>query len=251
MTGLLPRLRPDAPDADSLCVFVPHVGAGTASFRPLLAHLPPSCIARCVRLPGRERGSGENPEWTAADTAGAVADDVASMIAQRELRLVVVGQCYGAWLAYRIVTELSAAAAAACRGLLVLSQVPPADAPVSPLHLADDEEVWSGVRQLGGTPEELVADPDFRALQLPVLRADLRAYEERQAFVGAPIDVPITAMAGRTDPAVPVGSLRRWAAHTSRYREHLLDSGHWLAEEQPAVIAGVIQQMLDRPLEPR
>nr|BFE87626.1 hypothetical protein GCM10020093_102270 [Planobispora longispora] len=87
--------------------------------------------------------------------------------------------------------------------------------PLAELAEVSDEEMLSRLIELGGLPEELVAEPELCELVLPVLRADFTWLREYVYRPGPPIGVPIEGFAGADDRSVPAEVMRDWAGHTS------------------------------------
>ena len=83
------------------------------------------------------------------------------------------------------------------------------------LYRASDDEVLDELRELGGTPPDLLADRELMSMAVRVLRADYTAlgtYEYRRA---APLTVPLTVFGGHGDPIAPPAQLRGWQAQTA------------------------------------
>ena len=86
-----------------------------------------------------------------------------------------------------------------------------ARAPAAPVPPTDAELV-DALRGLGGTPPEILDSPDMLELLLPPMRADyalLAGYEPRWQ---PPLDIPITALVGDSDPTVDLAAVRTWGA---------------------------------------
>jgi medium-chain acyl-[acyl-carrier-protein] hydrolase len=55
----------------------------------------------------------------------------------------------------------------------------------------------------------------MRPLFLPMVRADARMTQNYRYVPGSPVDYPVTAMAGETDPDVQEEHLEGWRQHTT------------------------------------
>jgi medium-chain acyl-[acyl-carrier-protein] hydrolase len=85
----------------------------------------------------------------------------------------------------------------------------------TPMHLLPDPEFVSELaRRYGPASITLLADPELRALFLPVLRADFRAVETYTYVAGQPLCCPTTAFGGLDDPRANEAELDGWRAHT-------------------------------------
>src|SRR5439155_21562009 len=95
-------------------------------------------------------------------------------------------------------------------------------------HHLPDAEFLAGIRDLGGTPPELVANDEFLQLMLPTLRADFTAAETYRWPPGQPLPVPITTFGGADDPLVTRADLDGWAVHAGGgLSVHLLPGDHF------------------------
>ncbi len=116
------------------------------------------------------------------------------------------------------------------------------------VHLRDDAGLLAQLRALGGADEEVLRDADLMGLLLPAIRADYRAVETyRPSEVPAVLDVPVTALAGREDPAVEVAEMDAWRHHTSAaFRLHTFPGGHFYLHQRVAEVAAVVAGALPR-----
>lgn len=71
------------------------------------------------------------------------------------------------------------------------------------------------LREMGGTPAEVLAEPELVAGLLPTLRADLTVLSSHGFQATTPLDLPIRAFAGTGDPEASPARMRGWAAETS------------------------------------
>jgi medium-chain acyl-[acyl-carrier-protein] hydrolase len=84
------------------------------------------------------------------------------------------------------------------------------------------------LRDLGGTPPEVLAEPEVMQALLPTLRADLTLHTTATAGRDAPLDVPIRAFTGTDDPTAPPARMHGWQDETSaRFELDLIPGGHF------------------------
>ncbi|WP_274651222.1 thioesterase II family protein [Paenibacillus humicola] len=93
-------------------------------------------------------------------------------------------------------------------------------------HLADDE-LKEEIVQFGGTPPELLNDPEFSRMFLPIIRADMKAvetYTPDEEII--PLSCNISICNGKQDHLV--AHLEEWRAYTSEEIEfRLFEGGHF------------------------
>jgi medium-chain acyl-[acyl-carrier-protein] hydrolase len=67
---------------------------------------------------------------------------------------------------------------------------------------------------LNGTPDEVLQNNEILELLLPALRADFAVCEEYVYVPDAPLDCPISAFGGQSDPEVTEEELGAWCEQT-------------------------------------
>lgn len=109
---------------------------------------------------------------------------------------------------------------------------------------ATDASLTAWMREVGGTPEALLDDPDFMAMQLPIMRSDLRM-SHRHDSIPEPFDVPVLLLAAAEDPVTTAESMRGWSEVTSGVvTERVVPGGHHGLLEPEADVLGVIGRVL-------
>lgn len=84
-----------------------------------------------------------------------------------------------------------------------------------PLHALPDAEFVQKLRELNGTPEEVLRHVELLQLLIPVLRADFAVCETYVHQPKPPLDCPISAYSGLGDDYVNREELQGWAKHTA------------------------------------
>ena len=181
---------------------------------------------RGVELPGRGVRLGEEPFVSLPPLIRCLADQLEPLL---DRPFAFFGHSMGGLVAFELARTLRERGCPSPRHLFISA----AAAPGTPqsrrsLHDSSDEEVLEELRDLGGTPQELLDDKELMAMAVPTLRADysvLGNYEYRES---APLDVPITVFGGRSDEIAPPADLRGWQSHTDAgYRIKLFPGDHF------------------------
>jgi medium-chain acyl-[acyl-carrier-protein] hydrolase len=225
------------PEQSPRCWFLcfPHAGAGAAGYLGLSKLLPPGIALRVAQLPGREGRFREPPYRDARALARALLPTV-EVLADRPI--VLFGHSLGALAAFEVAREMRH------RGL-----PPPAHLYVSARqaphvgmrgratwNLSDDALV-AALRELGGTPETVLGDPELFALLAPALRADLEMNERYEYTSAEPLATAITAFASAGDPRAAPGEVAAWADHTTRRFAFVqVDGGHFALLDRPRLL---------------
>ena len=118
-------------------------------------------------------------------------------------------------------------------------------------HELSDVELRTQLKQLGGTPDGVVDDPDLWAVFEPIIRADMRLVEKWRSAPG-PLPLALSAYAGRQDhPASPL-RMAHWKDHTTRFMGlRTFDGGHFHFLDDPARLLRQIEQDATTALDTR
>lgn len=102
-------------------------------------------------------------------------------------------------------------------------------------HQLPDGQFLCGIRDLEGTPPEVLAHENLLEMMLPTLRADFTAAETFRCQPDEPLLCPITVFGGTEAPLVSRASFEVWSPHSSGgFRLHLLPGNHFfLATARP------------------
>jgi surfactin synthase thioesterase subunit len=192
---------------------------------PLLQRIPESVEVVGVTLPGRERRIAESTDELRTDPHGAVRAVLGELSAQPPLPTVLFGHSMGAAFA----TAILLAAPDLCQGLVVSGHPGMISAGDLEPPVWSDRELLDLLRDGGGTPADLFAEPSVRQYLLDLLSCDL-AVSRRLAVrnSGRPIPVSLTVLGGREDLLVRPAQLDAWADRAvCGVRVRLFPGGHF------------------------
>lgn len=221
----------------------PHGGGSAAEYAGWARHLT-GIEVWAIQLPGRGTRFKE-PAFTS------MAQLVSALVEQVSFRapFAFFGHSFGALVAYEVPRQLRRRN----RQLpehLVVSGYPAPHLPRVEQHvheLPDDQLLAEVGGRHGGLSEEVLTDPQLRALTVGCLRADYQIVETYVWQEDAALPMPITVFAGREDH-IPPDELALWDRHTTggvTVRE--FPGGHFYLREQRAAtlraLAGVVRGM--------
>ncbi|MFJ4948511.1 thioesterase II family protein [Streptomyces sp. NPDC088760] len=216
----------------------PHAGGSAASYVPLLRCLSPRLDALAVQYPGRQDRRREQP---AEDVAGLARQIAAALRPATDRPYALFGHSMGALVAFETAQVLRASGAPAPLRLFLSGRGAPTGQPNPHDQLPDDAAILAAVRRLGGTSAAALADPDLLELALPVLRADYRALAAYRRPPGEPLDTPVTALTGDTDPVVAPAEVARWREFTrSGCEVRVFPGGHFYLDHCTDAVADVV-----------
>lgn len=210
-----------------------HAGGGASFFRPWAAAMPDGVELCAIQLPGREQRFAE----PCFGRLGPLLDElVPALTPFLDRRFALFGHSLGALVAFEVARRLGDVPLVGLAASAFRAPHLPAERTLSALP---DGEFLAEIARLGGTPPELLGDPELMETMLPALRGDFVLAESYRHDPGARLAVPIVAMGGAADPWVGAEALGGWAAHTGTgFRLRLFRGGHfYLVEERGEVIA--------------
>jgi surfactin synthase thioesterase subunit len=216
-------------------LFFPFGGGSAWSGRSIEAAVPTGYGLSAVQYPGRGTRIGEPHARDVTQIARSV---VAELVPAGPT--VFFGHSLGALVAFETV-RLSRERSV---DLLVVSAAQAPGAPQEPDSSSlDDEALTELLASHGGTPEDVLQDPDLMQMTLPALRADLRLARDYRPYPPPVVDTPIIAIGGDCDPTVPAESLALWQRHTQRWLGALTaPGGHFYLQQDLSAVAQALRQ---------
>jgi medium-chain acyl-[acyl-carrier-protein] hydrolase len=227
----------------------PYAGGGAAIYQHWQQHAPDWLQICPLELPGRGRLCTENPFISITELA---AEITSALYPYTNVPYALFGHSMGATIAYEVACGLEAAGRTPARKLFVSGARAPfltrRKPPVS--HLAD-VEFLAHVRDLNGTPAEILANQELMAVLLPVLRADF-ALGERYRMRGLQLlRAPITALAGNEDEETPASDVQEWKRLTSGpFHSARFPGDHFFIRPNEASIVDLIRAELSSGVHP-
>lgn len=223
-------------------ICLPPAGAGPSLFRPW-QRIDPQVSAPTI--PGRE---GRYHEPAPGDLRRLVDRLAVENAAALPARYALFGYSMGGTVALLLARRLVAMGLPAPEALFVLGAPPPdrlRDGTTGFHHLNSDA-FWSEIRRLGGTPDEIIADPDLRALFEPALRQDFRICDDYlHVDDGFRLACPIHVFAAEDDHLITADDAAHWGAFTRAGAQvHAIRGGHMLDAPSFAALHGRIRALL-------
>jgi medium-chain acyl-[acyl-carrier-protein] hydrolase len=221
----------------------PFAGGGTLAYEPWRRALPDRIACVAARLPGRET---RMTEPALSDLPSVVHRATTELLAVLEPPYALYGHSMGALVALHVLRELSRRGAEPPLGLIVAARPAPHLPSSKPgTDRVGDERIVSELRQLGGLPDEIAANAAAAQLFLPLLRADLTLNELRET-PAVPINAPIMALAGVSDPRVSPPDVAAWHQWTSsEFRFEVVPGDHFFAFSDCRATLRLVVDQLD------
>jgi len=217
-------VRRKAPRLRLFCF--PYAGGSATAFRDWHALLPEELELVAVQLPGRENRYAETPstdlKWIVEALASAIAPHL-------DLPYACFGHSLGTLLSYELVREVQR------RGLpppvhVVMSGrgAPHLSRQQGNTHLLPDAEFIAELREMQGTPEEVLGNPEMMRLLLPSLRADFALAAQERSELPQLLPCGMSVYGGLGDAGVPRAHLQEWQHYCAKpIRLRLFPGGHF------------------------
>ncbi|QMU70037.1 thioesterase II family protein [Streptacidiphilus sp. P02-A3a] len=229
--------------AERTLVCLPYAGGGPQTYQDWEGLLPTATSVLAVTPPGRGRRFGETP---CRDVPSMVLPLTGELAVTLDGPYTLFGHSLGATTAFELCREIRRRGLRGPTALVVSGRQAPdlpwTEAPISGLP---DAEFADALRELGGTPEAVLQQPELMRILLPSLRADFAIVEAYRYQDEAPLDIPILALAGTDDRRAPVRRMSGWARQTNAsFTLRTVRGGHFFVDTEPAVVTGLLSAVV-------
>ncbi|UNO38516.1 thioesterase [Streptomyces sp. MST-110588] len=200
--------------------------------------------------PGRETRIDEPPR---RDLDALVAGAAGAMSPYLDRPFGLFGHSLGAIVAYHVAHLLREQGLPEPAHLFVAGhRAPHLPDRIPPIHHLPDEAFADGVRELGGMPEDVLAEPELMRLLLPGLRADFTISDTYTYRPLMPLDCPVTALGGLADHTATEAETEEWRVHTTgAFRHFMLPGGHFFLSSARQLLTGIVESGIHRSLRSR
>ena len=213
----------------------PYAGGGASAYRGWGASLPQEIEVCPVQLPGREGRLREPPFTRSGEMITAIADALTPWL---DLPFVFFGHSMGGMIGFELTRELRRRGRTLPLHLFVSGRrAPQLPARDEPIHDLPEPEFIERLRELDGTPEEVLQHAELMKLLIPLLRADFAVNETYEYTEEPPFDVGISAFGGLADVDVSRDDVEAWSVQTrGRFRMRMMPGGHFFLHNQKDLI---------------
>lgn len=224
-----------------LIVF-PYAGGTPTVYRHWHTYLPSEVELAAVQLPGRGLPLNEPllDEWRV------VISDVSTALATvLDRPFIFFGHSLGALVAFEVARWLRRHAGIQPVKLLMSGRRAPQLPDDLAVSDASNEALIAHLRELDGTPAEVLDDPELFAVVAPGLRADFRLVERYRYTSEPPFACPIVAFGGREDDETAEGRLDAWRIHScAPFASFVLPGGHFFLHSRERELLRLIRSEL-------
>jgi len=208
LSGVKPNL------SASLRLFCfPYAGGGATVFRTWQSELPQDVEVCPVQIPGRGRRLNEAAYTNVHTLVHELAQGLFPFLRKP---FAFFGHSMGATICFELARYLRKEHCLMPRRLFVSGRrAPHMPATHAITYNLPDPEFFVALRDLKGTPHEVLEQPDLMELMLPLLRADFELSETYTYLSGPLLDCPMSIYGGQEDDDVPREHLEAWRELTT------------------------------------
>ncbi len=236
----LPDLRAGSVTNLHLYCF-PYAGSNASIFQSWHAYFPKPISICPVHLPGRGTRFQELPIKQFPLVVEAIADAIQCHV---DVPYAFFGHSLGSLIAFEVIQRLQARGMPLPVHFIASGCVAPSlveHLVRNPLSELPEKELIDRLRQLNGTPTEILEHAELLSLVLPTLRADFALYESYRYQYCQPLDCSLPVIGGMDDQEVTWNHLARWRQETAGYFSlYQLPGDHFYIHQQEATLLQLI-----------
>ncbi len=221
----------------------PYAGGGASVYRGWASRLPGDVEVCPVQLPGRESRLRDQPFSRPEPMIQALVDVLQPYM---DLPFVFFGHSMGSMIGFELSRELRRRGWKLPLTLFVSGRRAPHLAPrEEPIHDLPEPEFIEKLRELNGTPEEVLQHAELMKLLLPILRADFAVNETYVFTEEEPFDFALSAFGGLGDVEVTREDVEAWRQYTrGRFRVRMLPGDHFFVHSAKDLILEAVARDL-------
>lgn len=221
----------------------PYAGSGVMIYHTWAEQLPSDVEVYLARLPGREGRLREAPLTRLTPLVHLINAEIRPLLNKP---FAFFGHSMGAIIAFELARILRRQSGLEAAHLFISGRRAPQlprDEAIT-YHLSEPE-FTEALRNLNGTPSEVLEHPELMNLVMPLLRADFEVCQTYSFVPGAPLTCDMTVFGGLQDPDVPRESLVAWKEQTNgQCSVRMLPGDHFFLHSSQALLLRVLNREL-------
>jgi medium-chain acyl-[acyl-carrier-protein] hydrolase len=223
----------------------PYAGGSAVIFRDWARALPPDVEVCAAMLPGRGSRMLEPSQTRLSAVVAHLTDAITPYL---DKPFAFFGHSMGALTAFDLARGLRREVGVEPKHLFVSGcRAPHLPDPDPPPYNLPDPEFIEFLRNLNGTPEEVLEKQELMDLMMPLLRADFEAVSTYAYAAGQPLSCPLTAYGGLRDCTVSQEELAAWSEHTTAgFALRMFDGDHFFIHQAATQLLSTLGRELIR-----
>ena len=225
---------------------LPYAGGGASIFHGWEGGLPPHVGLYAVQFPGRENRITEAPHASMEPLVEVLTQAMAPHL---DLPFILFGHSLGARVAFEVARALRNAWGIEPQHLIVSGSRGPHIPEPNPLHHLSDQAFITELERFSGTPQAALKNQELMALLLPMLKADFAVDETYRFQASPPLNCPITAFGGHSDPEATRDEIITWSKYTaSRFTLKMVEGDHFSLLDKKGELLKEIAILIDKAM---
>lgn len=236
----------EKPNARLRLICFPYAGGSSLTYRPWIKNLHPDVELVLIQLPGRGARFSEAP-FKSMDVMVKAIGVALNLLDKKPF--IFFGHSMGARVAYELALQLFMDKQRLPSHIIVSgSPAPFIERKKELTHDLPDEAFMRHVRELKGTPEEVLQDDELMQLLLPVLRADFKIVESYCNKCIQKIPARVSVFAGKKDD-IDLKDMESWLMlFESNTGLSWFNGGHFFVDEFSAEVLLEINKIIKNHL---
>lgn len=220
----------------------PYAGGGLSTYANWHKYLPKDVEVVFVQPPGRGSHMFEPAFDNMTDMINAL---IIQILPRLNRPFIFFGHSLGSRIGFELTKQLEQRYGFSPRHFIASgSRAPHVSGTLENWHLLSDDNFKEQLRELNGTPEEVLNNDELMSLIMPLLRADFRIADEYRAIL-EPIACPISVLGGTNDSDVSKQDLDEWSKVTSSYfKAHEFEGDHFFIDKNPENVLPIVRDVL-------
>ncbi|PVZ68905.1 thioesterase II family protein [Pelagibaculum spongiae] len=231
----------------------PFAGGSPQAYFNWHQFLPASVEVSAICLPGRAQRMAEQPLNSIEQMVQGLVPALAPALVpvskgKTQTPYVFFGHSMGATLAYETMLELKRQGLPLPAHLIVSGRRAPSEhGQARNLSSLPKAQFIEALKNLEGTPKELLEHQELMELLEPILRADFAAIENWRPKQHLPFNLPITAMGGTEDHRVSLSQLAAWQEiNQQKISLKTYSGGHFFIQSQQDAVLKDLTHILEQ-----
>jgi medium-chain acyl-[acyl-carrier-protein] hydrolase len=232
------HLHAPAPARRLFCF--PYAGGSAAIYHAWPDALPSDVEVCAIQLPGRANRIAERPY---AEMSTLVTAVTSAMLPWLDRPFALFGHSFGALVAFEVARAVRAQAQVVPTHLFVSGRGAPHLPPSRTIDATTSDTAFiNALRELNGTPPEVLNHPEVLQLLLRTVRADFQVVNSYGYTADRPLSCPITAFGGSDDEESQESRLAAWRTQTSGpFAHHVLRGDHFFIVDRQAELLALLR----------
>lgn len=243
----IPKPKPNAP---LRLICLPYAGGNANSFVPYSALQELNAEICAVQLPGK--GSRLNEaQYQSIDT---LVEDLAEVLTPIiDKPYVIWGHSFGSRIGFELIRYFKEhKMPMPIHFIPAASRAPHELNTRNPIHGLSDEGFKIKLKEMGGTPDEIIEHDELMSILLPGLKADFKLAETHKVSTIEQLNVPVTLLGGTSDTIIPPDSLPNWQAHfCGDFELEMIEGDHFFIDKQFESVSKKLVDIIQRVTEKR